>query len=55
MGDIYGGQTAGVSWKNHRTHVLVVKGGFLELKNMESVYFHPARGIKMAIHINVPG
>ena len=45
MGDIYGGQTAGVSWKNHRTHVLVVKGGFMECKNMESIYYHPERGI----------
>ena len=54
MGDIYGGQTAGVSWKNHRTHVLVVKGGFIECKNMESMHFHPARGIKMAIHVDGP-
>ena len=54
MGNIYGGQTAGVSWKNHRTHVLVVKGGFIECKNMESIYYHPGRGIKMAIHVDDP-
>ena len=54
MGDIYGGQTAEVSWKNHRTHVLVVKGGFIECKNMESIYYHPGRGIKMAIHVDDP-
>ena len=26
MGDIYGGQTAGLTWKDHRTHVMVVQG-----------------------------
>ena len=36
MGDTYGGQTAGLTWKDHMTHVMVVQGGFEELYNMES-------------------
>ena len=37
-----------------RLSPLAPKGGFIECKNMESMYFHPGRGIKMAIHVDDP-
>ena len=54
MGDIYGGQTAGLTWKDHRTHVMVVQGGFEELYNMESTYYHPEHGVSVSVHVDDP-
>ena len=54
MGDIYGGQTAGLTWKDHRTHVMVVQGGFEELYNMESAYYQPEHGVSVSVHVDDP-
>ena len=54
MGEIYGGQEAGLCWKNYRTHVMVVQGGFEELFNMESTYYHPDQGVSVSVHVDDP-
>ena len=54
MGEIYGGQEAGLCWKDYRTHVMVVQGGFEELYNMESTYYHPDHGVAVSVHVDDP-
>ena len=51
MGEIYGGQEAGLCWKDYKTHVMVVQGGFEELYNMESTYHHPDHGVAVSVHL----
>ena len=54
MGEIYGGQEAGLCWKDYRTHVMVVQGGLEELYNMESTYYHPDHGVSVSVHVDGP-
>ena len=53
-GPIYGQQIAGQNWKVTFAYHLVAALQFLEVQNMESVYFHPVRKIIVPCHVDDP-
>ena len=54
MGEIYGGQPAGKVWKDHLCHKMVMVGGFMEVKNMENMYYHPFKHVAISVHVDDP-
>ncbi|OUT61652.1 MAG: hypothetical protein CBB71_04060 [Rhodopirellula sp. TMED11] len=54
MGEIYGGQKAGKTWKDSLAHKMIMVGGFVEVKNMENMFYHPYMQTAVSIHVDDP-
>ena len=53
-GEVYGLQTAGSSWKKSLVTRMVMRGGFIEVKNQENMYYHPEKDILCAVFVDDP-